>query len=599
MLTSIFPAFKTDAYARSVVNGEIVAGELVIAACERHLRDRDRGLERGIYFDEGAAEKAIGFFPAVFTITAGPFEGQPFHLLDWQKFVIGSLFGWKRKSGRLRFRRAWVETGKGQAKSPLLAGMGIYMLAFYGLKRAEVYAIGETRNVSNVLFRDAAAMCQADMPGCAEGDTLESREITTLRGIGDNIWKIEHMESGSKFQALANGESISGPRPVLVLADEIHEFKSDDAIETWTRAITKMAGDAMIVLATNTPATTQVTGTYYSDAFQRVAKGEIDDDDAFGYIARVDRSDWEDVFEDQSCWPKALPALDITFPRENLIGEVKTAQTLISTAMSVKRLYFGIPTGAVSFWIDEHAWRAVQGDVDESAMRGLKCWLSLDLSQKNDLTSLSACWEDENGHFYVKTWYYTAQEGLHERSQLDNMPYERWVEEGYLIAVPGSTIEKTWVAQKVKEIIAEHNVAGLSFDPAGILSFLKACHEVDLQHYRWEGEDTKKRRGVMIVSHAQGTRIVFTEKQLCMPRSIEELEDRVLKREITIDSSPITYSCASNAAIVTDAQNNRAFDKKKSTGRIDGIVTIAMVTGTMAVDLSPKNLKIRGQIEVT
>lgn len=595
----MFPKFETDRYAQDVLDGKIVAGELVIAACRRHLHDRENGRVRGIYFDESAASEAIGFFPAIFSITAGPFEGRPFELLDWQRFVVGSLFGWRRASGRLRFRRAWIETGKGQAKSPLLAGLGLYMLAFYGLKRAEIYSIGETRNVSNVLFRDAAAMCRATIPGCAEGDSLEERETVTLRGIGDNVWKIEHMASGSKFQALANGESVSGPRPVLVLADEIHEFKDDVAIETWTRAITKIAGDAMIILATNTPATTQITGTYYSQVFQRVVKGEVEDDAAFAYIARVDKSDWDSVFDDESCWKKALPALDITFPRENLIGEVNTARTMLSTAVSVKRLYFGIPTGSVSFWIDEYAWQSVQGEVDEKDMVGLKCWLSLDLSQKNDLTALTATWTDEeNDHQYSKTWYYTAEEGLADRAQLDNAPYERWVEEGHLTPVPGPTIEKTWIAQQVKSLVSDHDVRGLSFDPAGIISFLKACDEVDLQYYRWEGEDTKKKRGIMIVSHAQGTRVVFTEKQLCMPRAVQELEDRILKQAITIDSNPVTYSCAANAAVVSDAQNNRAFDKKRSTGRIDGIVTIAMGVGTSVVDLTPKNLKIRNQIMV-
>lgn len=596
----MFPKFETDRYAQAVVDGKITAGELVIAACQRHLRDRKRGRARGIYFDELAAGEAIEFFPAIFSITAGPLEGQPFELLDWQRFVVGCLFGWKRASGRLRFRRAWLETGKGQAKSPLLAGIGLYMLAFYGLKRAEIYSIGETRNVSNVLFRDAAAMCRATMPGCIEGDSLEERETVTLRGIGDNVWKIEHMVSGSKFQALANGESVSGPRPVLVLADEIHEFKDDVAIETWTRAITKMAGDAMIILATNTPASTQITGTYYSSVFQRVVKGEIDDDDAFCYIARVDKDDWPNVFEDESCWKKALPALDITFPRENLIGEVQTAKTMLSTAMSVKRLYFGIPTGSVSFWIDEHAWQAVQGEVNEDDVAGLPCWLSLDLSQKNDLTSLTANWiDEENDHYYSKTWYFTAKEGIEDRAQLDNAPYERWVEEGHLIAVPGPTIEKSWVAEQVKAICSNHDVKGLSFDPAGIISFLKACDEVELEYYRWEGEDTKKKRGVMIVSHAQGTRVVFTEKQLCMPRSVQELEDRIKKQTITIDANPVTYACAANAAVVSDAQNNRAFDKRKSTGRIDGIVTIAMAVGTSAVDLTPKTLKMSGRFVVT
>jgi phage terminase large subunit-like protein len=64
-----------------------------------------------------------------------------------------------------------------------------------------------------------------------------------------------------------------------------------------------------------------------------------------------------------------------------------------------------------------------------------------------------------------------------------------------------------------------------------------------------------------------------------MPRSIERLEDAILNGKITIDSSPVTLSCAANAQIDSDGMNNRCFDKKRSRGRIDGIVTLAMAVG--------------------
>jgi phage terminase large subunit-like protein len=70
-----------------------------------------------------------------------------------------------------------------------------------------------------------------------------------------------------------------------------------------------------------------------------------------------------------------------------------------------------------------------------------------------------------------------------------------------------------------------------------------------------------------------------------MPRSIERLEDRILQETITIDASPVTYSCAANAAITIDGQKNRAFDKKRSRGHIDGMVTITMVSGAATSDL--------------
>lgn len=466
-----------------------------------------------------------------------------------------------------------------------MAAVGLYLMGWYGVSRAEVYSIGQDRATANVLFKDAVAMCRAPIPGGDELDTLELRGEVIIRGELDNAWKIEHRDSGSKFQSLANGEAISGPRPIMVAADEIHEFKGSYAIETWKRAITKMPGDALMLLGTNTPATSQIVGTQYSTFYQQVVRGELKDDEAFGFIARVDKKD--DPFNDERCWPKALPALGITFPIENVRGEVNTARVLLSTALSVKRLYFGIPVGATEFWIAEEAWVAVQGEVDPAKLKGCKCWLSLDLSQKNDLTALSAAWE-KDGHLHVYTWYWTTKVGIHDRARADHAPYDQWVEEGYLTAVPGPVIEKTFVAAKVAEICAEHDVELLAFDPAGIGDFIAACDEIGFAVWKWEGANKPSGIGLKLVSHAQGTRVVFEDKQLCMPRSIERYEDRILKRTITIASSPVTYACAANTVVVEDAQKNRAFDKRQSRGRIDGNVTCCMVTGAAAADVEAK-----------
>ncbi|KQQ13286.1 terminase [Methylobacterium sp. Leaf123] len=582
-------ADPTTAWARDVVSGRIVAGELVKHAAERHLRDLRDASGRGLHWRPEKAAHPLAFFPAVLSITAGAKVGEPFNPLPWHGFVIGSIFGWRKSSGRMRFRAGWLETGKGQAKSPLMAAIGLYLMGWAGIRRSQIYAIGQDKATANVLFGDAVAMCRAPIPGSDEGDeeTLENRGDVIIRGEGDNAWKVEHPETQSMFRALANGEAVSGPRPTAVLADEIHEFKANGSIETWKRAIAKMPGDAIMLLGTNTPASTQIVGTDYSEFYQKVARGEITDDEAFTFIARVDKADRETVFENEACWPKALPALGVTFPIENIRGEVNTARQLLSTAMSVKRLYFGIPVGSTDFWIAEEAWLAVQGAVDPEEMKGRPCWLSLDLSKKNDLTALTAVWIGEDGHLYAFTWYWTVSDGLADRSRRDQTPYDQWVEAEHLTAVPGAVIDKTFVAAKVADLVAEHNVQFLAFDVAGIADFIAACEQVGLPVWRWMGPDKPEGSGLKLVAHAQGTRVVFEDRQLCMPRSIERLEDRILRKAITIAASPVTYACAANAHLTHDGQSNRAFDKNRSRGRIDGIVTNAMAVGAATMNEAP------------
>ena len=133
------------AWARSVAAGEIVAGPHVRNAASRHLDDLENGAKRGLKWDWTAADRALRFFPVVLRLAGGKFEGKKFDLHPSQAFKIGSIFGWKKADGKRRFRRAYIEEGKGNGKSPLAAGIGMYFLLADGEARAEVYAAAFSR----------------------------------------------------------------------------------------------------------------------------------------------------------------------------------------------------------------------------------------------------------------------------------------------------------------------------------------------------------------------------------------------------------------------------------------------------------------------
>jgi phage terminase large subunit-like protein len=574
---------ETAAYARDVVSGKIVAGENVRLACQRHLDDLEHGHERGLVFDVEAAQDAIEFFPAVLSITEGAKEGQPFELLPWHVFVVGSVFGWKGANGFIRFRFIWLETGKGQAKSPLMAAIAIYLQGFYGKKRAEVYCIGEVKDTAKVVFRDAVSMLRAPIPGKG-GQTLEDSGFV-IRGTGDLAYKIEHPPSESYMSPIANGDAVSGPKPIMVAGDEIHEMKSNKGIELWKAAVTKKHGDSIMMLGTNTPSIDQTVGTEYSDLCQKVMRGEFPDDSLFAYIARVDKDD--DPLNDESCWIKALPALGITYPIDNIRKMVVTAKHQISTQSMLKRLYFGIPIGSAGFWTSETAWEQSKGVVDEIEMTGRPCHLSLDLSQKNDLTAVSACWEGEQ--LAVKTWYWTREFEVEARSTLDHIPYRDLEADGKLTITPGRVIDYSFVAKQIIDLCASQNVVQMAIDSAHMEYLLREFSSQNFLYWVYEGPESESNGGLKIVRHKQGKNVAFVNKKddadsaeqfLYMPKSITQLEDKMLNGEVIIDDNKLTTICASNTVIDADAMNNRMFDKNRSRGRIDGMVTIAMAVGS-------------------
>lgn len=560
-----------------MAEGRVVSGDLMRYACDRHLRDIVDGPARGIYWRPELAARPLEFFPSVLTVTAGAHVGQPFNLPSWTTFAVGALFGWVNGSGRRRFRHAWWELSKGQIKSPVAAAIGIYTMGWSAIQRSEVYAIAKDRNQANVLFQDAASMCRSPIPGL-NGDTLESLGDVVIRGTGEMSWMLEHPASGSKFRALAGSEGVNGPRPSLVLADEIHEWKSGQAIEVWQAALAKMPGDALMILSTNTPAADQIVGTEYSDLYQGILRGEIKDDAAFAIIARTDVGD--DPMNDESCWLKSMPCLGLTYPIENVRGEVASANGRIAKALSVKRLYFGIPVGASEYWIDLESWEAVQGEVDTEELKDLPCWLALDLSRKNDLTALAQVWKHPDGRLIGKVKYWKPKDGsagLVEGGRTDRAPYQEWVIGGFLNVVPGHTISYDFVAVEIQRIVNTQSVQSMVYDPAYIKDFTEACVRIGLPV--WDADKEEYGTGLRMVKHAQGRMGMHSKSGLWMPRSLLALEDAIANQEIIIDENPVTNWCSGNAAIEADAQDNRYFVKKRTRGRIDGLVALAMGVG--------------------
>jgi phage terminase large subunit-like protein len=593
---------RTTAFARTIVSGAVVAGELEIAAASRHLADLQHGHERGLIWKVEEAERIIDAYPAYFTITDGPRAGDPFHLLDWMLFVTGSVFGWFKRDPegnvRRRFDEAYVETGKGQGKSPWLAATALLVMGGMGYKRAQVVVTGPRDATAMVTMADAAAMVRGTIPGEDEGVSLETEGKFKVSGQGDNAHKIEHSASGSVFRTESgNATKVSGPRPVMVQVDEVHELTSTALIDIWQAALAKNAAGGLLLATTNTPAQTQGTGTFYSERAQRVVTGRDYNDSLFVYICRVDVVDRETVFDNEGVWRKSLPALNVTFPIENVRREVVKARVNPSEANRVKRLYFGIPTGAVDFWLDDPTWwEAALGPVDPAAMVNLPCFLTLDLSDKHDLTALSAGWltpaptEDDPAatHLSVKTWYWTCSANLTVRARKDQMPYDVWRDQGHLFVVEGASIDKEFIAAFIQQLAGDQMVEFLAYDVAKMFQLIEACGRIGFEVWKYEGPKTKAGRGLKLVPHAQGLKMGFAEKQLSMPISVEALEDRLRQGTITIDSNPINTACASNAAPITDAMGNRAFDKARSRGRIDGLITITMAAGAAAMTVAPQ-----------
>ncbi|MGH7083544.1 MAG: terminase large subunit, partial [Acetobacteraceae bacterium] len=564
-------------WAEAVVAGAVVAGPHVRNAARRHLRDLAEGPQRGLRWDLAAAARAIGFFAEVLRLNGGQFEGQPFTLHASQKFIVGSLFGWKRRDGTRRFRRAYLEIAKGNGKSPLAAGIGLYCLLADGEARAEVYAAASKKDQAMVLFRDAVAMVDQS-PALA-------RRVT--RSGGNPVWNLADLASGSFFRAISSESGQSGPRPHCALCDEVHEHADGTVVEMLERGF-KWRRQPLLLMITNSGTDrNSVCGREHEHAVKAAAGtialdddftfvGEALDDETFAFVCALDRDD--DPLEDPGCWEKSNPLLGVTITPDYLAGVVRQARQIPGKLNGILRLHFCRWTEAAEGWIGRPALEAVLADFDPAEHEGKRVWLGLDLSGSQDLTALGAVVETgvatiqrDDGtavelptyDAWVEAW--TPRDTLPARQLRDRAPYDVWVEQGFLRAESGRTIRLDFVAARVAEYAALYDVQLLAYDR---YSYARFADELDAlgatipQAEHPQGGRRRARPGpAQTEAAAQGGR---EAEGLWMPGSLAGFEALVLEGRIRIRRNPVAVMAIMGAALEHDPFDNRWLSKRRA-----------------------------------
>lgn len=537
------------AYARSVVDGKFVAGPHVRDACKRHLDDLEKGAARGLFFNVELAERAISFYRDVLRLNGGEYEGQPYELLDWQQFIVGSLFGWIGADGYRRFRSCYVETAKGSGKSPLAAGVGLYGMMADGEAGAEIYAAATKKDQAMILFRDAVAMVNLS-------PELSSR--VTKSGTGLNVWNLAWLERRSFFRPIASDDGQSGPRPHISLLDEVHEHKDGYVIEM-LKAGQKSRRQPLQFAITNSGTDKRTVCWDYHDYGAKVCAGTLQDDTFFAYICALDEGD--DPFVDEACWDKANPSLRFGLPGMRYLREqVAQARGMPSKESIVRRLNFCQWVESEAPWISGDVWfNCKDDDFDANLLFGRRCFGGLDLSSTQDLTALVLMFEpsEHDPYWRQAEWFWLPGDGLHHKADQDRAPYTLWRDQGHLNALPGKAINKLAVVKQAAEIAAMYDLQCMAYD-------------------RWRIEDLK-----MILDQEGITLplVPFGQGFKDMAPAVDEYERRLLNAEVRHQANPVMTWCAANAIVVTDPAGNRKVAKEKATGRVDGIVAAIMATG--------------------
>jgi phage terminase large subunit-like protein len=132
-----------------------------------------------------------------------------------------------------------------------------------------------------------------------------------------------------------------------------------------------------------------------------------------------------------------------------------------------------------------------------------------------------------------------------------------------LLTTPGASIAYEYVARYLwSKTFAKHKVVKLAFDRWNFRH---------LKPWLLAAGFSESAIAEKFVEFGQGTQ--------SMSPALRELESLVLDRKIRHGGHPVLNMCAANATTEGNDASNRKLSKKRSRGRIDGMIALAMAIG--------------------
>ena len=171
----------------------------------------------------------------------GEWETETIKLEDWQIFILGSIFGWRQKKdkSRRRFRTAYLECGRKNAKSTIAAGIALYCLTYDNEQGPQILIGATTEKQCNHVFVPAKAMAEK-LPDFRAANKIEvSAEKVTC---WENWGTIERLTASATHEL--------GWNPHLVVLDELAVHADEELFKVVRSAFGARKNPLLLMIST-------------------------------------------------------------------------------------------------------------------------------------------------------------------------------------------------------------------------------------------------------------------------------------------------------------------------------------------------------------
>lgn len=451
---------RVFSYCDDILKGKIKACQKHKWAVERFLKDYEDCMnnpDSPFYFDEEVGDDFY-WFAREFQHVEGVLAGEPVELTDFQLFISVNIFCFKKKrNGARRFRKVYIQLARKNAKSQFLAIVGAYV-AFLGDEKQRIYIAGWQKDQSDEVY-------------IAVRDGIQSSTLL------DGKWK----EAYGKIEILRNGSVVvplsretrktgDGKNPSVGIVDEYHIHLTSEIYDVLQSGMVARKEPLMFVITTAGFDLSRPCFIEY-EYVSRILDpdDDIENDDYFAIVCELDEGD--DI-KDESNWIKANP---IVATYEEGLESIRSD---LKAALDVPEKMRNFLTKTMNIWVDmkeggyipANKWKS--GEIESFDMFGRDVYIGVDLSKKIDLTSVGYVFPTEYG-YHVGQHSFMPEEALAERRVKDKVPYDLWIEEGWLDVTPGAVVDYSFVERWILDFINDNelNVILFCYDPYGATQF--------------------------------------------------------------------------------------------------------------------------------
>lgn len=482
-------------------------------------------------------ERVCQFIEQFCPVPEGKFVGQPMKLMPFQRKFILEVYDNPKGTSR-----AYLSVARKNGKSALIAGILLAHIAGPEARQnSQIISGARSRDQASLVFKLAEKMVRLSPLLSKLIRIVPSQK--SLIGLAVNV----------EYKAIsAEAGTAHGLSPVLAILDEVGQVRGQqdafiEAIET-----AQGAHDDPLLIAISTQAATD--GDLFSIWLDDAANAKDKRIVSHVYTAPEDC----DVM-DKKAWKAANPALGEFRSITDVEDFAKQAARLPAKENSFRWLYLNQRIEATSPFLSRSEWEA-NSDAPQ-VQDGAICYAGLDLSASRDLTAFVLAFPHDEGYDII-TQFFLPSDGLREKAKTEKVPYDLWADQGFLTVIDGPVIVPAMVAQAVAEASERYNIQLLAYDRWRINDFQRELDNIGAQ--------------IPMTPFGQGYKD--------MAPAVDKLERLVAERKLRHGGHPIMNMCAANAVTERDPAGNRKLTKAKSSGKIDGLVALAMALGAYAHD---------------